>query len=92
MPGALLQRIIAKLRNAGKQPSVSSQGKSIFPKSDPVRPTIIHKETVIVLERGDRLSSGISTPPPPHTNLNCVGTRVTASAIIEDPATLPRVR
>lgn len=51
MPGDLLQRIIAKLRNAGKQPSDNSQGKSIFPKIDPVRPTIIHKETVIVLER-----------------------------------------
>lgn len=69
MPGDLLQRIIAKLRNAGKQPSDNSQGKSIFPKIDPVRPTIIHKETVIVLEGCFNFSCGMVTPPP-HAYLN----------------------
>lgn len=39
------------MRNGGRQPVVMSAGKKILPTKEPMRPTIMLSETIIVLSR-----------------------------------------
>lgn len=43
------------MRKGGKQPSPIKAGKKILPMREPTRPTIIHKDTIMVLKEKEKL-------------------------------------